>query len=198
MKIIEWITRQRDSLAEAQPSTDTEFRLVTSRRAFLGLMAASAAIAATSNPVIAALEHIAEAPLMPYTQQEGYLEVLIGDSWSTLGSISSFAFSHPTIYDVIDLAAYRGYKIPKRVSLPNFQFSIYPEEGGLAIIQQVVYGPLGRDLADYKKEFRFSNYGLIANLRGSFIQHYEAALTDGPIRVDLELCVDCYDYTATK
>lgn len=167
----------------AVPRNKDEERLVTSRRAFLGLLGGTIAYAATSNPVARTLEILAEqAPtLQPFDKAEGVLQMLVPDKgWVSLGSLQTIQIPPPPEPKMLDFGTFGS---PHLMRIPRMQ----PRSATFELRSVDDFGGIYNELvgwmdivtshrpsvADYKRSLRCQCLGVTWEAEGAFLSRLD-------------------------
>lgn len=205
-KFGELLGRWNRKLDESTTYTETEHRLVTSRRAFLGLLGGAAAYAASTSPVVAALEVFEPLPaIVPVGPREGFLEVMIGDhTWVSLGQVHRLELIMP---EPIVHFGIGGFHTRQSHRSPEIIFEIvHDQKDGIldswATIQSWMDSAFHyRPGSDYKRPMRLSSLGVDTNFEGCFptsIEHQFNLDQYGKATMTLEVSVDNYGFKFEK
>ena len=182
------INKWRQKNDTAVPRNLDEERLVTSRRAFLGLLGGAAAVAVTHSPAFQTLEVLAnEAPaLQPFDPIEGYLQMRTPDrGWVSLGSLQEIRLPPAPEFDVIDFGIMDGpHRIQRMVAPRPSTFSLRATDDFPAIHNELMTwmdsgmnAGFNRSPArDYKRELRCKCLGITWEVEGAFLTRLDSEM----------------------
>lgn len=190
--IRQFIDKWSRKLAAARPRSAKEEYLVTSRRAFLGLLAAGAAYAAMeTSPVLAILDSVQDTPETEKLYlSEGKLQIQDSDGyWVTIGWVADLSIDQglPKISSTLGVD---GNFAPARFQYgarrnPKLQLALVAD-GNLKTSCDVLkrwldeaFNPRsnGLPVANVgRRNLRFSCFGLSVELGGCILSWYDVAL----------------------
>lgn len=178
------INKWRQKIDAAQPRNLDEERLVTSRRAFLGLLGGAVAVAVTHSPAFQTLEVLAnEAPaLQPFDPIEGYLQMRTPDrGWVSLGSLQEIRLPPPPEFDTINFGLMGQPRVMHAITAPRpSTFSLRATDDFPAIHNELMTwfdsGFNGGAARDYKRELRCKCLGITWEVEGAFLSRYNTEM----------------------
>lgn len=158
--------------------------LVTSRRAFLGLMGAAAAYAALPNEVKALEASIAEdfPAITPLDLEEGVLQILEDGIWTPVGRLNSFVFDNPSLdysqfVGFIETSVYRRRLVLRSPTLSLKLVDAHDTTGSYHVLQRWITG-FKEARNGHLRDLRLKCCGMQMNISNATLKNVSHHISD--------------------